>query len=74
MFQYYLSFVFCYSTHLTKVYKMKFEITKTQDYFRLTLFRYLSSKMSQSGAIMKMEQIENILHTLIFTPLKNFES
>ena len=52
----------------------EFEVTKTQDYFRLTLFRYLSSKMSQSGAVMKMEQIESILHSLIFIPLKNFES
>lgn len=49
-------------------------VSHLQKYFRLLLFRYLSSKMSKSGALMKMEQIDNIVHDLISMPQIRIDS
>ena len=40
-------------------------IISIQDYLRQTLFRYLTSKMSLTGAQMKAEKIGNVLNVLL---------
>ena len=41
------------------------EIQQAQKHFKLVLYRYLCSKMSKSGAVLKMEEIEQFLSELL---------
>ena len=41
------------------------EIKVAQDHFKLTLYRYLRSKMSTANAVVKMEEIEHFLGDLL---------
>ena len=49
-------------------------IREVQDYYRLTLFRYLASKMSRASALWKMDLLQNIIHDMIALPQIRIDS